>query len=121
MTQRRLLVNQARILILGLTFKENCPDIRNTRVTDIVAELRSYNAEVEIYDPWASPEEVRHEYGIEMLPELVPGGYDAVLVAVAHKQFRELGAAGIRALAKPEGVIFDVKYALPADAVDGYL
>jgi UDP-N-acetyl-D-galactosamine dehydrogenase len=121
MTQKRLHVNQAKILILGLTFKENCPDIRNTRVTDIVAEFKSYNADVDVYDPWASAEEVRHEYGIELTPAPVPGSYDAVVIAVAHRQFAEMGAAGIRALAKPGGIVFDVKYALPPDAVDGYL
>lgn len=121
MTRHRLHVNQSHILILGLTFKENCPDIRNTRVTDIIAELGSYNAHVEVYDPWASPEEVRHEYGIELVAELVPGRYDAVIVAVGHREFKAMGADGIRALAKAEGVVFDVKYILPPEAVDEYL
>jgi UDP-N-acetyl-D-galactosamine dehydrogenase len=121
MTKKHLPVGQSNILLLGLTFKENCPDIRNTRVTDIIAELGSYGANVEVYDPWASAEEVRHEYGIELLAEPVPGRYDAVIVAVAHREFRALGAEGIRALAKPNGIVFDVKYALPADAVDEYL
>jgi UDP-N-acetyl-D-galactosamine dehydrogenase len=121
MTRKGIPVCQANILILGLTFKENCPDIRNTRVTDIVQELGGYNASVEIYDPWANPEEVRHEYGLDLLSEPVPGRYDAVIVAVAHRQFTALGAQGIRALTKPGGVVFDVKYALPKDAVDEYL
>ena len=121
MTRRRIAVCQANILILGLTFKENCPDIRNTRVTDIVKELAGYKAQVEIYDPWANPDEVLHEYGLELLGEPVPGYYDAVIVAVAHRQFIAMGAQGIRALAKPGGIVFDVKYALPADAVDEYL
>jgi UDP-N-acetyl-D-galactosamine dehydrogenase len=121
MTRKGIPVCQANILILGLTFKENCPDIRNTRVTDIVQELGGYNASVEIYDPWANPEEVRHEYGLDLLSEPVPGRYDAVIVAVAHRQFTALGAQGIRALTRPGGVVFDVKYALPKDAVDEYL
>jgi UDP-N-acetyl-D-galactosamine dehydrogenase len=121
MTRKGIPVCQANILILGLTFKENCPDIRNTRVTDIVEELGGYNASVEIYDPWANPEEVRHEYGLDLLSEPVPGRYDAVIVAVAHRQFTALGAQGIRALTRPGGVVFDVKYALPKDAVDEYL
>jgi UDP-N-acetyl-D-galactosamine dehydrogenase len=121
MTRKGIPVCQANILILGLTFKENCPDIRNTRVTDIVEELGGYNANVEIHDPWASPEEVRHEYGLELVGEPVPGRYDAVIVAVAHREFTVLGAQGIRALTKPGGVVFDVKYTLPRDAVDEYL
>lgn len=121
MTQRRIHVCLAKILILGLTFKENCPDIRNTRVIDIVRELQSYNAEVEVHDPWASPDEVRHEYGLELLGEPQPGTYDAVVVAVAHRQFIAMGAEGIRSLATPGGIVFDVKYALPLDAVDGHL
>jgi UDP-N-acetyl-D-galactosamine dehydrogenase len=121
MTRHRLHVNQSNILILGLTFKENCPDIRNTRVTDIIAELGSYHAHVEVYDPWASADEVRHEYGLELIAEPVPGRYDAVIVAVGHREFKAMGPEGIRALAKPEGVVFDVKYILPPEAVDEYL
>ena len=121
MTRRRIQVCQARILILGLTFKENCPDIRNTRVTDIVKELQDYEARIDIHDPWANPEEVRHEYGLELATRPEPGSYDAVIIAVAHREFTALGAEGIRALLKPGGVIFDVKYALPADAVDEFL
>ncbi|BBL76344.1 Vi polysaccharide biosynthesis UDP-N-acetylglucosamine C-6 dehydrogenase TviB [Methylomagnum ishizawai] len=121
MTRRRIPVSQANILILGLTFKENCPDIRNTRVTDIVKELRGYEAQVDLYDPWADPAEVRHEYGLELLPEPKSGHYDAVIIAVAHREFTALGAEGIRALAKPGGILFDVKYALPPEAVDEYL
>jgi UDP-N-acetyl-D-galactosamine dehydrogenase len=121
MTQRRLHVCQANILILGLTFKENCPDIRNTRVTDIVQELGSFNAQVAVYDPWADPAEVWQEYGIELLKEPRPGHYDAVILAVAHREFKTMGAAGIRALVKPNGIVFDVKHTLPATAVDGRL
>jgi len=121
MTQKRLPVCQANILILGLTFKENCPDIRNTRVTDIIKELESYNARVDVYDPWANPAEVREEYGIDLAGELSAGKYDAVVIAVAHREFKTMGAEAIRALAKPDGVLFDVKYALPHHTVDDYL
>ena len=121
MTQRRLQVCQANILIMGLTFKENCPDIRNTRVTDIIKELESYNARVDVYDPWANPEEVHDEYGIDLVQELPTGKYDAVVIAVAHREFKAMGPQAIRALAKPQGVLFDVKYTLPHDSVDDYL
>lgn len=121
MTQRRIHAAGARILVLGLAFKENCPDLRNTRVVDVVAELASYHAEVEVHDPWVSAEEARHEYGLDLVSELQPGRYDAVILAVAHHQFVELGADGIRALGKPGSVLFDVKQALPRDKVDDRL
>jgi UDP-N-acetyl-D-galactosamine dehydrogenase len=121
MIRKRLPVCQANILILGLTFKENCPDIRNTRVTDIIKELESYDANIDVYDPWANPEEVREEYGIDLVEQLPAGKYDAVVIAVAHREFRAMGAEAIRALTKPNGVLFDVKYALPQDSVDDYL
>jgi UDP-N-acetyl-D-galactosamine dehydrogenase len=121
MTQRRIHAAGARILVLGLAFKENCPDLRNTRVVDVVAELNSYHAEVEIHDPWVSAEEARHEYGLDLVSELKPGHYDAVILAVAHHQFVELGADGIRALGKPGSVLFDVKQALPREKVDDRL
>ncbi|HEU4664184.1 MAG TPA: nucleotide sugar dehydrogenase [Dokdonella sp.] len=121
MTQRRIHAAGANILVLGLAFKENCPDLRNTRVTDVVGEFRSYHANVDVHDPWVSAEEARHEYGLELVPELVPGTYDAVILAVAHRQFLELGAERIRALGKPGCVLFDVKQALPRDLVDDRL
>jgi UDP-N-acetyl-D-galactosamine dehydrogenase len=118
MSRRRIPIGQAKVLLLGLTFKENCPDIRNTRAIDIIAELQSYDALVEVYDPWASPAETQHEYGIELLSEPKQGYYDAIVIAVAHQQFRELGAEAIRAFGKPGAVLFDVKYLLPKEAVD---
>jgi UDP-N-acetyl-D-galactosamine dehydrogenase len=121
MNQRRIAVMDANVLILGLTFKENCPDLRNTRVVDIVQEFRDYNAHVDVYDPWVDPREAVHEYGVEPIPEPKPGHYDAIILAVAHQQFREMGVARIRALGKPGSVLFDVKYLLPATAVDGRL
>ena len=121
MTQQRMPVMDARVLVLGLAFKENCPDLRNTRVVDIVQEFRDYHAQVDVYDPWVDRREALHEYGIELVAAPKPNHYDAIILAVAHQQFRELGAAGLRALGKPGAVLFDVKYLLPADEVDGRL
>jgi UDP-N-acetyl-D-galactosamine dehydrogenase len=111
----------ARVLVLGLSFKENCPDLRNTRVVDIVSELRQYHATVELYDPWVDEVQAQHEYGITLQPQLREGVYDAVLIAVAHQQFREMGSAALRRLAKPGAVLFDVKYLFPAGETDGRL
>ena len=121
MTRRRIQVVDAKILVLGLTFKENCPDIRNTRAIDIVRELRGFHAQVDVYDPWANPEETHHEYGVTPIGSLQPGAYDAVILAVGHHQFRDMGTAQIRALGKPTHVLFDVKGLLPADQVDDRL
>lgn len=112
----------ARILILGLAFKENCPDLRNTRVVDIVQALQGYNARVDVFDPWVSPEEARHEYGITPIASPEAGAYDAVVLAVGHDQFRQLGGQGVRALCRPQaGVVYDVKGVLPREMVDGRL
>ncbi len=122
MLKRRLPVAGARILILGLAFKENCPDLRNTRVVDLVHEFRGYGAQVDVHDPWVSPEEARHEYGITPIAAPEAGAYDAVVLAVAHDEFRQLGGQGVRALCRPQaGVVYDVKGMLPRDAVDGRL
>jgi UDP-N-acetyl-D-galactosamine dehydrogenase len=111
----------ARILVLGLAFKENCPDLRNTRVVDIVSGLQGYNARVDVHDPWVDTAEARHEYGLEPLDEVERGAYDAIVLAVGHREFAEMGTEGIRALGKPGAVVYDVKYVLPRDAVDGRL
>ena len=122
MLKRRLPVAGARILILGLAFKENCPDLRNTRVVDLAHEFRGYGAQVDVHDPWVSPEEARHEYGITPIAAPEAGAYDAVVLAVAHDEFRQLGGQGVRALCRPQaGVVYDVKGMLPRDAVDGRL
>ncbi|MET0717295.1 MAG: Vi polysaccharide biosynthesis UDP-N-acetylglucosamine C-6 dehydrogenase TviB [Pseudoxanthomonas sp.] len=121
MAQRNLQTTQSNILILGLAFKENCPDVRNTRVVDIVAELRSYNANVHIHDPWVNADEARHEYGLEMIDQPEQGKYDAIILAVSHREFIALGAEGIRAFGKPGAVLFDVKRALPRQSVDDCL
>jgi UDP-N-acetyl-D-galactosamine dehydrogenase len=109
------------VLVMGLAFKENCPDVRNTRVVDIIASLAKVNAVIDVYDPWVDADEAKHEYGIRPIAAPVVGSYDAIIIAVAHDQFKVLGAAGIRALGKPDSIIFDVKYVLPRDAVDGRL
>ena len=121
MTKRRIHAAQAKVLVLGLAFKENCPDLRNTRVVDVINEFRSYDAHVDVYDPWVSADEARHEYGLNLLSKLDGGGYDAIILAVAHKQFTQLGAQGIRALGKPDCVLFDVKNVLGKDAADDRL
>ncbi|TVR61420.1 MAG: Vi polysaccharide biosynthesis UDP-N-acetylglucosamine C-6 dehydrogenase TviB [Candidatus Competibacteraceae bacterium] len=121
MNQRRMAVRDAKILIMGLTFKENCPDLRNTRVVDVVQEFRDYHARVDVYDPWVNPREAQHEYGIDPIAEPQPGHYDAIILAVAHRQFQEMGIERLRALGKPGAVLFDVKYLFPATTVDGRL
>ncbi|WP_411832457.1 nucleotide sugar dehydrogenase [Pseudoxanthomonas mexicana] len=121
MGQRGLQTTHANVLVLGLAFKENCPDLRNTRVVDIVAELRSYNANVHIHDPWVSAHEAREEYGLDLVERPEPGRYDAIVLAVAHREFTEMGGERIRALGKPGAVLFDVKRALPRAAVDDCL
>jgi UDP-N-acetyl-D-galactosamine dehydrogenase len=121
MATKRIHVKGARVLMLGMTFKENCPDIRNSKVVDVVRELASHGATVEIYDPWANASECRHEYGLKTLRDLKRGRYDVAVVAVAHRQFRELGARGVRRLCKKNHVLYDVKHVFPAAAVDGRL
>jgi len=121
MAQRNLQTTQSDILVLGLAFKENCPDVRNTRVVDIVAELRSYNANVHVHDPWVSAREAKDEYGLDLVEQPVAGKYDAIILAVSHREFIALGADGIRAFGKPGAVFFDVKRALPRGLVDGCL
>ena len=121
MAQRGISIVGARILVLGLAFKENCPDLRNTRVVDIVRELQDYHAQVDVHDPWVDAAEARHEYGLDPVAEPPAGGYDAIIIAVGHRQFAELGATGLRAFGKPNAVLYDVKYVLPLEAVDGRL
>jgi len=111
----------SRALILGLTFKENCPDLRNTRVIDIITELAGYGISCDVHDPWADPDEARAALGIDLVEPAQGGVYDAVVIAVAHRQLAALGAEALRRLAKPDGILYDVKHLLPADRVDGRL
>jgi len=121
MIKKRIHVEGAKILIMGLTFKENCPDLRNTRVVDMVRELYEFNALVDVYDPWVNPEEAFHEYGIRPIKDLVNDSYDAVILAVSHDQFKAMGTEAIRKLGKEKHVLYDIKYVLPASEVDGRL
>ncbi|WP_156414264.1 Vi polysaccharide biosynthesis UDP-N-acetylglucosamine C-6 dehydrogenase TviB [Bordetella sp. N] len=118
MMRRRIHVQGARVLVMGLAFKENCPDLRNTRIVDIVRELGEYNVEVDVYDPWVDPAEAVHEYGITPVSAPQAGAYDGIVLAVAHKQFAEMGAAAIRAYGKPDHILYDLKYVLTADESD---
>jgi len=122
MLRKRIEVIRSRILVLGLTFKENCPDVRNSKVLDIIKGLRAYNAEVDIYDPWINIDEAEVKYGISCLRTSPPNGaYDAVILAVGHRQFLELGTEGVGYLTKKKSVIFDVKGLFPLGKSDGRL
>jgi len=121
MLKKRLHISGSNILIMGLTFKENCPDLRNTRVIDIINEFREYGANVDVYDPWVDKDEAMHEYGIRPIEEPIPGHYDSIVMAVKHEQFVELGAEKIRVFGKPAHVLYDIKYIFPASVVDGRL
>lgn len=121
MALKQINVVGAKILVLGVTFKENCPDLRNTRVREIIDELRAYHAEVDVFDPHADKDECERECGVRPVDAPKGGRYDVVILAVAHDEFRGMGAAGIRKFAKPNAVIFDVKYVLPASESDGRL
>ncbi len=118
MTKRQIQVQGAKVLVMGLTFKENCPDLRNTRIVDILKELGEYSMDVDVFDPWVDPAEAEHEYGITPVKAPEKGAYDAIILAVSHNQFVELGAEGIRALGKPQHVLYDLKYVLKADQAD---
>ncbi|MEO8012139.1 MAG: nucleotide sugar dehydrogenase, partial [Dokdonella sp.] len=121
MTQRRIHAAGANILVLGLAFKENCPDLRNTRVTDVVNEFKSYHANVDVHDPWVDATDAEREYQLQLTSRLENGRYDAIILAVAHQQFIDIGVDRIRALGKPGCVLFDVKPVLPREAVDDRL
>jgi UDP-N-acetyl-D-galactosamine dehydrogenase len=118
MLKKRIHVDGANVLIMGLTFKENCPDLRNTKVVDIVSELKEYNINVDIVDPWCSNIEAQHEYGLSLTTEPKQNNYDAIILAVGHNEFKDMGAEQIRALGKAEHVLYDLKYVLPKQSVD---
>ena len=121
MTSKKIHAKGARVLVLGLTFKENCPDLRNSKVVDVVRELEKFGARVDVHDPWVDRAEARHEYGIRPVRELKPHQYDAIVLAVAHREFKEMGIAKIRRLAKREAVIYDIKHVFLRADVDGRL
>jgi UDP-N-acetyl-D-galactosamine dehydrogenase len=121
MIQKNISPSGARVLILGLTFKENCPDVRNTKVVDLVRELESYRCRVDVFDPWVDAEEAFSEHGIRLVQQPDARAYDTVVLAVAHREFVELGIAGIRAFGGPNCVLYDVKSVLPRERIDGRL
>lgn len=121
MLHKKIHIEGARILVLGLTFKENCPDLRNTRVVDIIKELKTYGVQVDVYDPWIDADEAEHEYGIRPVKKPAKGKYDAIIAAVKHRQFAEMTPAQVKALCKPKSVVYDIKRILPRAAVDAVL
>jgi UDP-N-acetyl-D-glucosamine/UDP-N-acetyl-D-galactosamine dehydrogenase len=118
MLKKRMHVCGARILVMGLAFKENCPDLRNTRAVDIVEELKEFGAEVDVHDPWIDPAEAQREYGIGLIEDPKPGSYDAIVLAVAHATFRDLGPEGIARFGRAPHVLYDLKHMLPKTAAD---
>ncbi|GIU02691.1 Vi polysaccharide biosynthesis UDP-N-acetylglucosamine C-6 dehydrogenase TviB [Shewanella sp. KT0246] len=118
MLKKRIHVDGANVLVMGLTFKENCPDLRNTKVVDIVSELKEYNINVDITDPWCSNEEANHEYGLTTIEKPKVNNYDAIILAVGHNQFKELGSEEIHKFGKSEHVLYDLKYVLDKNTVD---
>ncbi|MGA4639905.1 Vi polysaccharide biosynthesis UDP-N-acetylglucosamine C-6 dehydrogenase TviB [Stutzerimonas stutzeri] len=118
MLKRRIHVDGARVLVMGLTFKENCPDLRNTRVVDIVGELAEFDIQVDVYDPWVAVDEAQHEYGITPITEPEINAYDGIVLAVAHNEFRALGAENIRQYGKAKHILYDLKYLLGAEEAD---
>jgi UDP-N-acetyl-D-glucosamine/UDP-N-acetyl-D-galactosamine dehydrogenase len=118
MTKNRIQVDGARVLVMGLSFKENCPDLRNTRVVDMVKELKEYDCQVDVYDPWVSSEEAEKEYGISLTSNPPHGAYDSIIIAVAHTLFKNMGAENVRELGKKSHILYDLKYIFPKEAVD---
>jgi len=118
MIKKSIQLENARVLLMGLTFKENCPDTRNTRVIDLINGLEEYSVKVDVFDPWASAEEAKQEYGIELITQAPTALYDAIVIAVAHDEFRKLGAQRIRSLGKPRHIIYDLKYVLKESESD---
>ncbi len=121
MTRRKIQVVDSNILILGMTFKENCPDVRNTRVVDIIDELKAFHAQVDVYDPWVNKADALAAYGIEVIDEPLAGKYDAIIIAVNHHEFVTMGADNIRKYGRPSHVLFDVKYCFDKQDTDGRL
>jgi UDP-N-acetyl-D-glucosamine/UDP-N-acetyl-D-galactosamine dehydrogenase len=118
MIKRRMQINGARVLVLGLTFKENCPDLRNTRVIDVVNELQDYGVQVDVCDPWVDPNEAKAEYGLNLVKIPENGKYDGIMLAVAHDQFKKLGENALRGFGRPEHLVYDLKYALGLEESD---
>ncbi|EFB1312971.1 MULTISPECIES: Vi polysaccharide biosynthesis UDP-N-acetylglucosamine C-6 dehydrogenase TviB [Escherichia] len=118
MARKKINIDEAKVLVMGFTFKGDCPDVRNTKIIDIINELKEFNMDVDVYDNWASRHEVNAEYGIDLIEKPQQGIYDAIILAVDHSETKEMGANAIRALGKPEHVLYDVKYVLPLGESD---
>lgn len=118
LSRKKIHIDEAKVLIMGFTFKGDCPDVRNTKIIDIVKELKDFNMTVDVHDDWASKEEVEHEYGIELISELKESYYDAIILAVDHTQTKDMGATAIRRLGKAEHVLYDVKHVLAINESD---
>jgi UDP-N-acetyl-D-galactosamine dehydrogenase len=121
MTKKRIHIVDANILIMGLTFKENCPDMRNTRVVDLISEFEDFNCNVDVYDPWVDKAEANREYNITLVEEPIKRKYDVIVLAVAHDEFKALTLEQIQVFGKDNHVLYDIKYLLNADQVDGRL
>ena len=113
MISKEIKIKNANILVMGLTFKENCPDLRNTKVIDVIHELQEYKLNVDVYDPWIDKEEARSEYGVSPIESPEQNHYDAIIIAVAHNEFKEMGKQGLLKLLKQDHIIYDLKYILP--------
>ncbi|MCH2088929.1 MAG: nucleotide sugar dehydrogenase, partial [Pseudoalteromonas sp.] len=118
LASKKIHIDEAKVLILGFTFKGDCPDVRNTKIIDIVKELQDFNMSVDVYDGWANPAEVKHEYGVELITTLEKGKYDGVVLAVDHSELKEMGEANLRALGKENHVLYDVKHVLKPHEAD---
>lgn len=118
LSSQKIHIDEARVLVLGFTFKGDCPDVRNTKIIDIVKELKDFNMSVDVFDDWADPEEVKHEYGIELISEIPKGIYDGIVLAVDHSELKEMGSTAIREYGKAKHVLYDVKHVLPKDESD---
>ncbi|WP_417446735.1 Vi polysaccharide biosynthesis UDP-N-acetylglucosamine C-6 dehydrogenase TviB [Kangiella sp.] len=118
LSSKKIHIDEAKVIILGFTFKGDCPDVRNTKIIDIVTELKDFNMSVDVYDDWADPSEVSQEYGIDLINELKENYYDGIVIAVDHSQFKKLGASKIRKLGKELHVLYDVKHVLPKEESD---
>ena len=118
LAKQKIHIDEAKILVLGFTFKGDCPDVRNTKIIDVIKELESFNMEIDVYDSWADPKEVQEEYGITLISELNQGMYDGVILAVDHDEFKEMGIERVRSLAKANHVVYDVKYVFPLNESD---
>ena len=118
LSQKNIEINSSNILMLGLSFKEDCPDIRNTKVVDIIKELREYNCCVSVFDPWVNHDEAKHEYGIDLINDLQENFFDAIIISVAHNQFKKMGIKKIRSFCKQKHIIYDLKHLFKKDDVD---